>query len=59
MRKSGSSKASFSLVDSIVTTAPEFISLPVAGKVKTVPNGTAFSLIKIRFCNISIGFLQN
>jgi hypothetical protein len=30
-------KANFSCVASIVTTAPEFISLPVAGKVNIVP----------------------
>jgi hypothetical protein len=37
-----------------VASAPEFISLPVAGKVNTVPKGNAFSLINIRF-KISIG----
>ena len=48
-------KVSFSCVASIVTTAPEFISEPVAGKVKTVPKGITLetSLNKIRFFKIS------
>ncbi len=48
-------KVNFSCVASIVTTAPEFISEPVAGNVKTVPNGITLetSLNKIRFLKIS------
>jgi hypothetical protein len=44
---------------SIVTTAPEFISLPVAGKVNTVPKGNAFSLINIRFAKSRLGHHYN
>ncbi len=40
----------------MVTTYPEFISLPVAGSVRIVPNGIAFFFIKICFCKMSIGF---
>jgi len=51
-------KSNFSCVASIVTTEPEFISLPVAGKVKTVPNGSTLetSLKIILFWRMSIGF---
>ena len=49
------------MVDSIVTTEPEFISLPVAGKVKMVPKGITVdkSLINNFFCKMSIGLPSN